>query len=518
MTTVAVGAVVVVGILGAIFLAPGEDTPEPQDQVAVAQTDTEEPAEVVAEPEAVPADEPEVAEEPAVEQPPVVDAAPVVDPEPAPEPEMVDEPEEPVAAPVETETAEAAAIASPTIEDVRIEADGMGTIAGRFAAGGRVDVMLDDVILQSLETDGDGSFFAFFTLEPSDQPRQLYLVADPEGDAIVSDETVLIGADVVKRPEPVEEPAETLEEQQLALADVNTDEPERPATPETETPVEVVSDESAKEEPVEIAAVEVEPTEEAADPAEATQAEEPVSEETTEVAEVSTDEPAAPAEEATEVAEASEPAVTAEQPTDELAEEQPTELTGVEEVEDTTSDTVLLADNDGVRVVQSGDEERSPSVTVDTITYNDEGNVSVSGRASGQAGNVQLYLDNNPLVSAPIEQTGDWRTDLPEVETGVYTLRADETDEAGEVISRIETPFKREDPIDIATAIGVDQSDDGISVKVVQPGNSLWRIARAAYGDGVKYVYVFEANKDLIRDPDLIYPGQVFVLPELEQE
>lgn len=512
MTTVAVGAVVVVGILGAIFLAPGEDTPQPQE-VAVAQTDTEEPAEVVAEPETAPADEPEVAEQPAVEQPPVVDAAPVMEAEPAPEPEIVEEPAEPVADQVETETAEAPATAAPTIEDVRIEADGMGTIAGRFAAGGRVDVMLDDVILQSLETDGDGSFFSFFTLEPSDQPRQLYLVADPEGEAIVSEETVLIGADVVKRPEPAEEPAETAEEQQLALADVNTDQPERPATPETETPVEVANDEPAAEETVE-AGAEVEEPEEAAEVAEA---EEPVTEETTEVAEVTADEPAVQAEEATEVAEVAEPAVTEEQPAEETTEE-PTEITGVEEVEDTTSDTVLLADNDGVRVVQSGDEERSPSVTVDTITYNDEGNVSVSGRASGQAGNVQLYLDNNPLVSAPIEQSGDWRTDLPEVETGVYTLRADETDEAGEVVSRIETPFKREDPADIATAMGDDQNDDGISVKVVQPGNSLWRIARAAYGDGVKYVYVYEANKDLIRDPDLIYPGQVFVLPELEQE
>ncbi|NIY73064.1 LysM peptidoglycan-binding domain-containing protein [Marivivens donghaensis] len=517
MTTVAVGAVVVIGILGAIFLAPGEDTPEPQEQVAVAQTDTEEPAEIVAEPEAVPADEPEVAEETAAEQPPVVDVAPVVDPEPAPEPEAVDEPEEPAAAPVETETAEAPVIAAPTIEDVRIEADGMGTIAGRFAAGGRVDVMLDDVILQSLETDGDGSFFAFFTLEPSDQPRQLYLVADPEGDALVSEETVLIGADVVKGPQPAEETAETAEEQQLALAEVNTEQPERPATPETETPVEVASDEPAAEETV-AAGAEEEPTADVAEPAEATRAEEPVAEETIEVAEVNTDEPAAPAEETTEVAEAAEPTVTEEQPAQEQPNEETTELTGVEEVEDTTSDTVLLADNDGVRVVQSGDEERSPSVTVDTITYNDEGNVSVSGRASGQAGNIQLYLDNTPLVSAPIEQSGDWRTDLPEVETGVYTLRADETDEAGEVVSRIETPFKREDPTDIATAIGVDESDDGISVKVVQPGNSLWRIARAAYGDGVKYVYVFEANKDLIRDPDLIYPGQVFVLPELEQE
>ena len=47
----------------------------------------------------------------------------------------------------------------------------------------------------------------------------------------------------------------------------------------------------------------------------------------------------------------------------------------------------------------------------------------------------------------------------------------------------------------------------------VQPGFTLWGIAKAQMGDGVMYVQVFEANKDKIRDPDLIYPGQVFTLP-----
>nr|MDJ0980603.1 LysM peptidoglycan-binding domain-containing protein [Kiloniellales bacterium] len=46
-----------------------------------------------------------------------------------------------------------------------------------------------------------------------------------------------------------------------------------------------------------------------------------------------------------------------------------------------------------------------------------------------------------------------------------------------------------------------------------QPGNSLWRIARGAYGTGNRYTMIFEANKDQIRNPDLIYPGQIFVLP-----
>ena len=47
----------------------------------------------------------------------------------------------------------------------------------------------------------------------------------------------------------------------------------------------------------------------------------------------------------------------------------------------------------------------------------------------------------------------------------------------------------------------------------VQPGYTLWGIAQRNFGDGVLYVQVFEANKDKIKNPDLIYPGQVFTIP-----
>jgi nucleoid-associated protein YgaU len=50
----------------------------------------------------------------------------------------------------------------------------------------------------------------------------------------------------------------------------------------------------------------------------------------------------------------------------------------------------------------------------------------------------------------------------------------------------------------------------------VQPGFTLWQIASERLGAGPRYVQVFEANKDQIRDPDLIYPGQVFTIPEAE--
>jgi nucleoid-associated protein YgaU len=48
---------------------------------------------------------------------------------------------------------------------------------------------------------------------------------------------------------------------------------------------------------------------------------------------------------------------------------------------------------------------------------------------------------------------------------------------------------------------------------VIQPGNNLWQISRVIYGKGVQYTVIYEANKSQIRDPDLIYPGQIFETP-----
>jgi len=50
---------------------------------------------------------------------------------------------------------------------------------------------------------------------------------------------------------------------------------------------------------------------------------------------------------------------------------------------------------------------------------------------------------------------------------------------------------------------------------VIQPGNNLWRISRVIYGQGIKYTVIYESNKDQIRDPDLIFPGQVFMTPDV---
>ena len=179
---------------------------------------------------------------------------------------------------------------------------------------------------------------------------------------------------------------------------------------------------------------------------------------------------------------------------------------------------VLLAAPEGTRLLQPGGGTAAPealdTISVDTISYDDAGGVQLAGRGRPD-GFARIYVNNAPVRTTEIAPDGSWRAELPGVDAGVYTLRVDEVTAEGEVRSRVETPFQREAAADIRRIADGDAPEDGprAAVVTVQPGYTLWGISRRSYGDGVQYVRIYEANRDLIRDPDLIYPGQVFTVP-----
>ena len=108
------------------------------------------------------------------------------------------------------------------------------------------------------------------------------------------------------------------------------------------------------------------------------------------------------------------------------------------------------------------------------------------------------------LVRAGV--TGAWAWRLPEARAREIKLfRLDEVDGTGTVTSRIETPFLREQ---------IAQGELGDNQLTVQTGNNLWKLAESIYGEGVRYTLIYQANLDAIRDPDLIYPGQIFKIPD----
>lgn len=149
----------------------------------------------------------------------------------------------------------------------------------------------------------------------------------------------------------------------------------------------------------------------------------------------------------------------------------------------------------------------SGELSVDTVDYDEKGNVIVSGSAPAGA-KVRTYVDNKPVGISEADRNRSWQL-RPEAEVaaGNHTLRVDQVDDAGRVVSRIELPFVRTAAADVL-ALGKARYR-----VIVQPGNSLWRIARRVYGKGNLYTVVYQANEDQIRDPDMIFPGQVFSLP-----
>ena len=144
-------------------------------------------------------------------------------------------------------------------------------------------------------------------------------------------------------------------------------------------------------------------------------------------------------------------------------------------------------------------------VTLDILNYDAKGQVDFSGKGLPD-GEIRAYINNQLVGIAKVNPDGSWQL-VPnkKIDTGLYNLRIDQLDLAGKVISRLETPF---------SMASFERPAAGEGLVVVQPGNSLWRIARRLYGKGVRYTMIFVANQDQIKDPSLIYPGQIFIVPE----
>lgn len=138
-----------------------------------------------------------------------------------------------------------------------------------------------------------------------------------------------------------------------------------------------------------------------------------------------------------------------------------------------------------------------------TVDYDAQGKAVLAGTAKPKAA-INIYLDNNSVGQVATDDKGNWSfVPAAPIAPGLHQLRIDEVDGTGKVTARVELPFDQA-PTSVAAVEGK---------VVVQPGNSLWRLARQSYGSGLRYTVIYEANKEKIANPDLIYPGQIFKLP-----
>ncbi|SHK85932.1 Nucleoid-associated protein YgaU, contains BON and LysM domains [Bradyrhizobium lablabi] len=191
------------------------------------------------------------------------------------------------------------------------------------------------------------------------------------------------------------------------------------------------------------------------------------------------------------------------------------------------------------------------AVVVETVETEPGGKFHVTGRARPGA-TVRLYLNDSFVASVTAGADEHFALTINEgVAPGNYHVRLDELEpNSGAVRARAEVPFNVPDTMvtasvpaqaaaskrpgtaaaqqpQLAAAASTVPQDTvspnraspsavvvpKIATTTVSRGDSLWRISRLTYGAGPRYAVIYKANREQIRNPNRIYPGQILVLP-----
>ncbi|MGJ4894054.1 LysM peptidoglycan-binding domain-containing protein [Bradyrhizobium oligotrophicum] len=206
----------------------------------------------------------------------------------------------------------------------------------------------------------------------------------------------------------------------------------------------------------------------------------------------------------------------------------------------------LLSPDEPTRVLSKPAGVIPQALAVDAVDHETNGVLRVNGRARPGA-TVRLYL-NDRLISSTVAGA-DGRLSIAigkdVSRAGNERIRLDEVDPAsGSVQARAEVPLSLPDDAttaslssavagtETAKARAATQStlvaaagnpreaivpaargEPKMTTVTVARGDSLWHISRRLLGGGTRYAVIYKANREQIRSPDLIYPGQVFMLP-----
>jgi nucleoid-associated protein YgaU len=150
---------------------------------------------------------------------------------------------------------------------------------------------------------------------------------------------------------------------------------------------------------------------------------------------------------------------------------------------------------------------KSADLSVSTLDYDDGGYVTVSGLAAPGTV-VRAYVNDRMVAEGRAASDGRWRLKPADpIDPGKYLLRLDRIATDGKPVARLEMPFER-------VVVAPVSSTDGRRLHIVK-GDNLWNIAQAHYGAGWRHTVIFAANKDQVKNPHLIYPGQILSLPQV---
>jgi nucleoid-associated protein YgaU len=182
-------------------------------------------------------------------------------------------------------------------------------------------------------------------------------------------------------------------------------------------------------------------------------------------------------------------------------------------------------------------------VAIQTVEADAAGGLIARGSAEPHA-TVRLYLNQAPVADARTQSDGRWSLTIRSGMTpGDYLIRADEVTGGSTVVASAGTPFAYPEApapapaspsappsalteslaaasLAAASAGGApspaDPVIDSVQTKRVVSGHTLWALSQNYYRDPTRYPVIVEANKWEIHNPNLIYPGEVFVVPKFE--
>lgn len=214
-------------------------------------------------------------------------------------------------------------------------------------------------------------------------------------------------------------------------------------------------------------------------------------------------------------------------------------------LEATTQPAVIAPDNSqgisaptsvpatGSAVSPVVDEKAKLSVAVEAVEIDGQ-TIFVAGSAHG-GHSVQISANEILLGRAQVTPAGRFlvQTQQP-LPVGDYIIRADLLDQAGKVLTTARVPFRREagenisavapkavealvqpnsQSADVVADDGKQPLEKAEGSVIIRKGDNLWTISKRTYGDGMRYTTIYLANSDQIKNPDLIWPGQIFVMP-----
>lgn len=466
----------------------------------------------------------------------------------------VPRPEEPQTTPKQ------ARLLPPTFDLLRVEPDGSVVIAGKATPDVSIEVLNGETVIARTTSTPDGDFVAVLDVPLGPGDYQLYLRASSGDETAVSTEAAIVSipeapdGDVLAMVDEPGKPAEIVTAPAPAAAEppAGQDVAGEPASgaPAQEEAEIAAEDEQPVEE--EVAA---EPAVEEPAPAEAAAGEEPAPAETDVAAAPVQEEPAADDPAATE-----EDAPAGQEVASLPAGEEEVAAPPPPAVEDVVVVEAVEIEGDTVFVAGSATPGRTVRVYADALLLGDAkasegGRFLVEAKRDLPVGDYVIRADLleadgtviaraavpferepgetiaaiAPQPDEPAPAAEEDAAAAPAEEPAEVAEAPEETVEAETAVAAPEASAPPSGPIEepgteIAaappageelTAPKLQKVDGAV---IIRRGDNLWRISRRVYGMGVRYSTIYLANQDQISDPNRIWPGQVFSVPQETEE